>query len=129
MILIVDDEPFVRELTRRILERHGYNAQTCSNGAEAMKTLEAHAEEIDLVLLDIFMPALSGDTLLKALRTARPDVAVVASTGFDSQDIMRRFGSKGVVACIHKPFDAQELVAQVRSVLKKKARHSWNAAA
>jgi CheY-like chemotaxis protein len=129
MILVIDDEPFVRELTRRILERHGYTVQTCSGATEAIATFQSHAAETDLILLDMFMPGMTADNLLKALRSVRTGVPVVAATGFDAPDVMDRFGTKGLVSCIHKPFDAADLIAQVRSVLKKKSRPTLNAAA
>ncbi|MHB0962035.1 MAG: PAS domain-containing hybrid sensor histidine kinase/response regulator [Gemmatimonadaceae bacterium] len=115
-ILVVDDEPLIRELTRTALARAGYRVATAANGTAALETIRAHPEEFDLILTDIDMPELNGAQLASAVAAMRPTLPVTAMSGLSSPTAgvdPARF-SGGSLA---KPFTADELFRTVRLAL------------
>lgn len=117
-ILLVDDEPDVREATTGMLEWLGFRVRTARDGLEALEAFRAHADEIDAVLLDIAMPRMSGDEVLDEIRRLRPEARVVLMTGYDAAKQQARIGEAPI--CLRKPFDAQELGESLDRVLSRK---------
>ena len=120
-ILVVDDEEVVRETARSILERLGYDviiAEDGSKGVELFRTLES---QIDLVLIDLTMPVMSGEEALEQLKAIRPDVPVILASGYDQTEAMRRFTGKPLAGFIQKPFTAAHLAEQVKLALEQQA--------
>ena len=115
-ILIVDDDPRICRLLQRYLELEGYRIDAAASGEEMRKKL---AEvKVDLVLLDIRLPDEDGFTLLKELR-ALPNLAVIMVTG-KSDPLDKVLGLElGADDYVTKPFDERELLARVRSVLRR----------
>jgi len=79
-ILLVDDEPAVREVQRRVLEAEGYVVTEAGNGLEGIAALSQPAQ-FDLLLADLEMPGLGGDEMVRQIRTTRPDLPVLYVTG------------------------------------------------
>lgn len=109
-VLVVDDEPAIRNLERLILKSAGYNVLTASNGAEALEVLERNHPAI--VVLDMQMPVMDGRSLFRMLasRIDRPAVLVVANEAGRAQ---RELGAE---ACLEKPFVPEDLIAQIESL-------------
>ncbi len=80
-ILLAEDEELVCKLTTTILERAGYTVLTATDGEEALRVFEEHADKIDLVLLDVIMPKLGGKAVFERVREKRPRVRVLFSSG------------------------------------------------
>lgn len=117
-ILVVDDDPVVRELLRGYLEQRGYTVALLEDGMALERTLET--ERPTLVVLDIMMPALDGVSALRALRAAGNDVPVILLTARDDV-IDRVIGLElGADDYLGKPFDPSELVARIRTVLRRR---------
>jgi len=116
-VLLADDEETVRSLGRRVLERAGYRVMTASDGKEAVEIFEARSDEIDLVLLDMTMPRLSGAEAYARIRSIRSDVPTLLSSGYNEQDATSRFAGKGLAGFLQKPWTAQDLVEAVERVL------------
>jgi PAS domain S-box-containing protein len=116
-ILLVEDEPAVRNLVERVLNSRGYHVLSAGHGGDALKLARARDGGIDLVLTDIVMPAMSGRELVDALRTTRPDVRVLYMSGYTDDEIVRRGLHDPTMAFIQKPFTAENLAVQVRKVL------------
>ena len=118
LLLVVDDEPSVREVTARTLVRHGYRVIVAANGAEALGRFAQHRGEIALVLTDMMMPVMDGPATILALRTMAPDVRIVAASGLASRgargSAMHIDGAQAVIA---KPFAVDVLLATLRRVL------------
>jgi two-component system, cell cycle sensor histidine kinase and response regulator CckA len=110
-VLVVDDEPAVREITRRLLERSGFDVRVATNGAEALREWERDPAAVDLVLTDLAMPGMDGRTLIGRLRERDPSVRVLCMSGFAGPDGMRDD------AVLEKPFTVAELLARVREAL------------
>lgn len=116
-VLLVDDEEAVRTVTRRVLERAGFQVLLACDGVEGVEVFQAHADDITLVLLDMTMPRMSGDEAFREMRRIRADVPVVVSSGYNESEALGRFGDGGVAGFIQKPYRADELVAKLRSIL------------
>jgi PAS domain S-box-containing protein len=109
-VLVADDEESVRRFATRVLERAGYDVLAAGDGAEAVEVFGAHADRIGVVLLDMMMPRLSGEEVLREIRLVRPDVRVVLTSGYSDQDV----GGTAADAFLQKPYAPQELVRVIR---------------
>jgi CheY-like chemotaxis protein len=119
MILLVEDEEQVLDTTREILEILGYTVLIARNGREAIDLYSRKGRSIDLVLMDMIMPGISGSEAIDALLKIDPSVRIVLASGYSlngqAGDIMRR----GCRAFLQKPYNMGDLsrtVAQVMSM-------------
>ena len=116
-ILLVEDEPGLRALARRILERQGYSVLACANGSEALVTAAGLAAPLHLVLTDVVMPEMNGRVMAERLRIERPEVAVVYMSGYTDDDAVLRGVLEADASYIQKPFAPAELLRVVRETL------------
>lgn len=116
--LVVDDEPGVRLVARRMLEHMGFSTMIAENGEEALAIFKEHRADITLVLLDMMMPKLTGTETLRALRQLEPALPVVMSSGFNEQDAISRLAGRGLATFLQKPYEPADLEAAVRRALK-----------
>jgi DNA-binding response OmpR family regulator len=115
-ILVVDDDPHIRELVRLFLEREGLDVYEASNGCEALAALETIGA--DMVILDIMMPRMDGWDLCRRLRQAGDvPLLVITAKGETSQKI--KGFQLGTDDYIVKPFEPVELVARVKALLRR----------
>lgn len=117
-ILIVDDEKTVRRSLSKCLTMNGFTCEEASNAEEAMATLRN--KPADLVILDIMMPGISGSTLLPQLKQSFPDTAVVMATAVVEPDTIVNCMKNGALDYITKPFDVNQLMKNIQSVLEKR---------
>ncbi|MCB0276910.1 MAG: PAS domain S-box protein, partial [Calditrichaeota bacterium] len=118
-ILVVDDEEAIREITSEILEEIGYSVLTAENGAEAVACFSRRQGKIDLVLLDMMMPIMDGNAAISALRNIRPDVKIVAASGF--QELPTDEEKAKVAGFLQKPYSTDSLVQLLKDVLANPA--------
>jgi CheY-like chemotaxis protein len=116
-VLVVDDDPSVRQVASQMLEMAGYEVLLAGDGGEAVACFAARPEAIDLVLLDMTMPNMDGSEAFQELRKLRPDVRVILSSGYNEQDATNRFAGKGLAGFIQKPYRAAKLLAAVGEAL------------
>jgi two-component system phosphate regulon response regulator OmpR len=117
-ILIVDDDPVVRELVGAHLRERGFKVATLENGHALQRRLQD--ERPALVVLDIMMPELDGISALRALRVAGDDIPVILLTA-RAEPIDRVIGLElGADDYLGKPFEPSELVARIRTVLRRR---------
>jgi len=116
-ILLVEDDRAVRNLVERVLESRGYQVLSAAQGADALQFAQDGAGDIDLVLTDIVMPAMSGRELVDALRTTRPEIRVLYMSGYTDDEILRRGLHDPHMSFIQKPFTSENLATQIRKVL------------
>ncbi len=114
-ILVVEDEPMVRALARRALERQGYDVVVVTDGAAALWLLEAG--RIDLVLTDVVMPRMTGKELADRVWDQYPGLPVLFMTGYSSDDVLRRGLVVAGASFIQKPFSPEALVEAVGRLL------------
>lgn len=117
-ILVVDDEPLVREVARRALERAGFEVVLAENGRQAVETFSQQPGRIALVLLDLSMPEMDGEQTLIELRRIQPKVQVLLSSGYDQSSTRRAPLGGRVASFIQKPYTARALVAAVRQAIE-----------
>jgi two-component system cell cycle sensor histidine kinase/response regulator CckA len=113
VVLMVEDEPSVREFARRVLERAGHTMLTAKTGDEALRTATAWPNTIDVLLTDIVMPGMHGQTLAAMLIKMRPDVRVVFTSGYSEDAIPALDRLATPAAFLAKPFSAGALNAAV----------------
>ncbi len=118
LVLVVDDEPAVRSLARRVLEKFGFRVMTADDGLKALEIFRAHAAEFVAVLLDVTMPNLDGTETFRELRRLRPEVKIILSSGYDQREMQHRIAADGSAGFLHKPYLPMELVDRVRKVLE-----------
>jgi two-component system, cell cycle sensor histidine kinase and response regulator CckA len=114
-ILLVEDEPAVRQLFAQALTRAGYRVYEARNGQEALKVFDQHGESIDLLLTDIRMPFMGGNELAQQLRARRSTLKLLCVSGYSG-------GANAELASdfLAKPFSRDDLLAKVREVLDRK---------
>jgi two-component system response regulator PilR (NtrC family) len=117
-VLIVDDEPVVREVLRTVLSRAGYGTSEAASAAEGFALFADPG--VDLVLLDLMLPDRSGLSLLTEMREKRPDVPVVVVTAYSSVESAIAAMKEGAFHYVPKPFRNEEVVHIVAQALEKK---------
>ena len=115
-ILFVDDEPGLRAIARWTLEEHGYRVLLAENGQQGIAVLAAHPE-VRAVVLDLAMPVMSGDTAGPMIRSLRPDIPVILSSGYSESGALDQVGPNVVTGFLEKPYRPDLLVAKVEEVL------------
>ena len=116
-ILLVEDEPMVRELFRDVLETAGYRVLEAKNGIEAMETASRHAGVIDLLVTDVIMPGMSGGELVRRMADVRPDMRVLYVSGYTDDVLVRRGVIEAGASFLQKPCLPDELSRVVRTIL------------
>ena len=118
-ILIVDDEALVRSTAKGALTRAGYRVLTANDGQEAVHIFAANPDGIDLVLLDMTMPVMGGEEALRHMMDVRPEVIVLASSGYDEREAQQRFGGD-IAGFLQKPYTAAQLTGRVGQILRRR---------
>jgi len=116
-VLLVDDEEMVRRAAQRIIEKQGFKVLVACDGVEAMEVYSENADEITCVILDLTMPRMNGEDAFRKLRDIRSDVKVIMSSGFNEQEISKRFAGEDVTGFIQKPYRIAQLRDKLREVL------------
>jgi len=116
-ILLVDDEEMVSETGKQLLELLGYNVITAGSGREALGLFEKSKDEIDLVILDMIMPGLSGGDTFDELKRLNPTIKTILSSGYSPNGQTADILSRGCGGFLQKPFNITELSAKVREIL------------
>ncbi|MHC4562602.1 MAG: hybrid sensor histidine kinase/response regulator [Planctomycetota bacterium] len=120
-ILVVDDEETVRRFTHRALTHLGYRVSCCSDGDEAVEFFRETHGEIDLVILDLIMPKLSGDEVFNLLKAIDPDVRVLIASGFTRNGTADALIDNGALGFLNKPYRIDELSRKVARHLPARA--------
>jgi CheY-like chemotaxis protein len=119
-VLIVDDEESVRSTARNTLQRRGYRTLEAKDGREAIEVFRQFASEIALVLLDLTMPYMNGEEVLRELKIIHPDVRVLLSSGFNKVEAVRHFTGKGLAGFLQKPYTAALLAETIEKIIAEK---------
>jgi signal transduction histidine kinase len=119
MVLVVDDEPQVITLLKRLLDVCGFNVMVAENGKDAVDLYQEMYLEIDLVILDIIMPEMNGLECVQQMRQINPEVKVIVSTGYTADDSAAQTLKEGAVGLIEKPFDFHTLSKAIKKALRR----------
>jgi len=118
LILVVDDEPRMIRFIRMNLELEGYQVIEARNGLAALEQLRQYLP--DLVIMDVMMPEMDGTTLVRALRSLDPGVALIVASGLDDEERRKELSVLGVSEILPKPCGADELLGALRRALDMK---------
>jgi signal transduction histidine kinase/CheY-like chemotaxis protein len=121
LILIVDDDDYILQAVEVSLQSYGYTVLRANSGATAIQIFQEHSETIDLVFLDMLMPGMSGEEVFRKLAEIRPDVKVLLTTGYAPDEAAQRFNEKGLAGFLRKPYDPDQLVAEIQRILERDA--------
>jgi two-component system, cell cycle sensor histidine kinase and response regulator CckA len=116
-ILLVEDEPEVRELAAEILSKHGYRVLDSDTPSRAQQLCREHPGQIHLLLTDVVMPEMSGRTLAERLLVERPAMRVLYTSGYDDEAIVKHGMLEPGIILLPKPFTPAALTEKVRAVL------------
>jgi PAS domain S-box-containing protein len=119
-VLLVDDEPLVATVGRRMLERLGFEVQVASNGRVALDAFAAAPETFTLVLLDLSMPVMNGTECLNEIRKIKPDATIVFSSGYSAEEATACFSGLGLAGFIQKPYRYGALAARLEAILGRR---------
>jgi len=112
-VLVVDDEAVVRAVAVNMLKHYGYKPLEAEDGLDCLAVLERSREEVDVVLLDVTMPGISGHEVLRTIQERYPDLSVIMCSGYD----LKRDGLSQPDAFVVKPFRSNGLLRAIRTVL------------
>jgi two-component system, cell cycle sensor histidine kinase and response regulator CckA len=115
-VLLADDEPQVRNLTRLVLQQAGFQVDLAEDGQEAVELFQSNPTRYQLVVLDLMMPRLSGDEAFERILAIDPEAAVVITSGCSAGLIRSDFG-KRLRGFVPKPFQPEELLHALRQAL------------
>jgi DNA-binding NtrC family response regulator len=118
-VLVVDDEEMVLNVAKAILTSVGFQVETASDGRQAVEIFEQRSKEIDLVLMDMTMPHMSGEETFFELKRLDPNVRVVMASGYSEHEATSHLTSRRLSGFIQKPYRAAELVAKLRGLLER----------
>jgi two-component system, cell cycle sensor histidine kinase and response regulator CckA len=120
--LIVDDEEPLRQVCGSFLEMIGLTTLCASNGEEAVRLFEQHADDIACVILDLNMPQMDGISAFRLMKRLRPDIPVILCSGYNEQAATQQFIGEGLAAFIQKPFRLQDLKKKIEHILRPSMR-------
>jgi hypothetical protein len=119
LVLVVDDEASIREITQQTLESFGYRVIAAGDGAAAVALYAKCAKDVALVITDMMMPIMDGAATIHVLKCINPLVKVIASSGLELAESIAKANGAGVIDFLRKPFTAHALVRRVREVIDR----------
>ena len=119
-VLFVDDEDMIIEVAGELFEQLGYKVLTARSGKEAIEIYEKNKEQIDIVLLDMIMPDMSGSDTYERMKAIDPDIKVLLSSGYSINGQATEIMDRGCNGFIQKPFKMKELSQKLREILDEK---------
>ena len=119
VILLVDDEQMMVDVTKQMLERLGYTVVAKTSSIDALETFQEEPDEFDLVITDQVMPNMTGTQLAQELISVRPDIAIILCSGFPENVCPEELKSIGIKEFIAKPIGRKEIATIIRKVLEK----------
>ncbi|BAY74067.1 multi-sensor hybrid histidine kinase [Nostoc linckia NIES-25] len=117
LILVVDDEVAIQEITKSSLETHNYKTIIAGDGIEAIALYAKNMDKISAVLIDIMLPSLDGLTAIRTLKKINPQVKIIASSGLMSDSKLSAVTDSGVNTFLSKPYTVKELLLSLQKVL------------
>lgn len=116
-VLVVDDEPAVQKFATACLKRYGYHVISAMDGREALRILDSGRSGIGLIILDLTMPVMGGEQVLRVVRRRHARIPVILTSGHTESEARKRFGEGAPDAYLVKPFRAADLAAKVTEVM------------
>ena len=118
-VLIADDDPDFLLQHSTAFQSLGFDVVTAEHGEQALEILRADEPRVDLVLLDLSMPGLSGERVLRAIRSFKPDLPVIIASGYASVESQTAWYAAGAQGFVAKPYRVQDVAIKLREVLDR----------
>ncbi len=118
-IMIVDDEEYILNSTKGLLEDFGYTPISFSNGKEALEKFNKNPQGFDLVITDMTMPGMTGNELAAKIFETRPEIPIILCSGYSRKDAMDKAEKLGIKGFLQKPVNLEDLAMMVRKILDK----------
>jgi CheY-like chemotaxis protein len=119
-VLLIDDEEIIHDVCKDMLKTIGYKVFSSKDGKKALEIYKKNQKNIDIVLLDMIMPNMSGSEVYDRLKQINPDIKVLLSSGYSIDSEATEILNRGCNGFIQKPFNTNELSGKIREILKKK---------
>lgn len=119
-VLIVDDEKDVREVAKTMLETMDFKVYTASSGRAGVEFFRDNAGKIDIILMDMTMPNMNGEEVVRKMRKINADVPIILSSGYSEHDVKQAFKEKDLAEFIQKPYQMKTLIKKIDMVMRNK---------
>jgi CheY-like chemotaxis protein len=119
-ILLIDDEEMIIKVGKELLQELGYNVLSALSGQEAIELYKTKADKIDLVIMDLIMPGMSGGETFDRLKKINPDIKVLLSSGYSINGQASKILERGCDGFIQKPFNLIQLSDKIQQIISKK---------
>ncbi|MBS0657317.1 MAG: PAS domain S-box protein [Verrucomicrobia bacterium] len=121
LILVVDDEASIRQITQQALEFYGYRVKLASDGAEAVAAVAQPGSDIKLMLTDMMMPIMDGPSCIRVIRRLRPELPIIAASGLAANaQAPQQLADLGVTSFLVKPYSSEAMLTEIARVLQLK---------
>jgi two-component system cell cycle sensor histidine kinase/response regulator CckA len=118
-VLVVDDEPGLRALARTGLQHHGFDVVAVETGEQALEILRLGEPHVDVVLLDLTLPGISGERVLREVRKLTPGLPVVIASGYATVESQSSWMAAGAMSFVAKPYRIQQIAQKLREALDR----------
>lgn len=118
-VLIVDDDDYIRMITKTMLLRSGYTVEAVNSGEDALLSIRKNGDNTACIILDLTMPGLSGEETLKKIREIDKELPVLISSGFMEEEIREKFSPGEISGILKKPFQIAGLISSVKKVISE----------
>ena len=118
LILVIDDEDMLRDVLKEVLEMVGFSALFASSGRAGIQLFEENRGRVQLILMDILMPEMSGLETHKEIKAIDPDMKFIFMSGFPDKDALSLRELVGEYVFVKKPFSVKEIVSHIKQVLE-----------
>ncbi len=122
-ILLIDDETTFVEVTKLLLEFHGYTILTAYDGVEGIAVFNANKEQINIVVCDLNMPKLGGRTILQKFFEIAPEVKILIISGSIEEDYLIQYLIPGKIEFLQKPFLTERMLETLKKMLQQKIKN------
>jgi DNA-binding response OmpR family regulator len=119
-VLVVDDEPGLRALARTGLQQHGFDVVAVETGEQALEILGTGEPRVDAMLLDLTLPGISGEAVLREVRRLHPQLPVIIASGYATMESQASWSEAGAVGFVAKPFRIQQVAQRLREALDRR---------
>ena len=116
-ILVVDDEEYILNADKAMLNELGYEVLLANGGKEALRVFDENKDRIDLLILDLIMPDMGGEVVYDRIKSSRPDVRVILSSGYSIEGQAESILKKGCDGFIQKPYNLNQLAQKIKAIL------------
>jgi len=122
-VLVVDDEEAIRQVSKSALARSGFTVLTAEDGPQAIEAVRADPGRVQAVLLDLTMPHMDAEEVVRELRRLRKDLPIILSSGYSEDEAVRRFAAGDLAGFIQKPYDPATLIQTLWQIMRGQPAH------